>query len=142
MILHEEMKDFHLSLKLSLQYLVEFSKGAALSDTVQLMLNFDLTLVRVFCTTYIFISSFLMHSQVSCKSRQGMVQYYLTPTFLTNEQRVVRSVGQPGTQCLEALDCHSYIVALALPETSLSFSRKSYLTIALASGCTKRKATP
>ena len=76
---HVEMTQ-HVNLTFSLKYLVNFSKSASLSDTVQLMLKNDVPLlVRTFCTSRNSASSPPMVSQVSYTFGQGYIRYYLAP---------------------------------------------------------------
>ncbi len=76
---HIEMTQ-HVNLTFSLKYLVNFSKGASLSDTVQLMLKNDVPLlVCTSCTFHNSASSPPMVFQVSYTFGQGYVRYYLAP---------------------------------------------------------------
>jgi proliferating cell nuclear antigen len=78
---HIEMT-LHVNLTFSLKYLVNFSKSASLSDTVQLMLKNDVPLLvslisqfaRYICSR---LSLFLF--QVSYTFGQGYIRYYLAP---------------------------------------------------------------
>jgi proliferating cell nuclear antigen len=76
---HIEMTQ-HVNLTFSLKYLVNFSKSASLSDTVQLMLKNDVPLLV--CTSFAshnYASSPPMISQVSYTFGQGYIRYYLAP---------------------------------------------------------------
>ncbi len=76
---HIEMTQ-HVNLTFSLKYLVQFSKSASLSDTVQLMLKNDVPLlVCIFCKSYNSANSPLMLFQVSYTFGQGYIRYYLAP---------------------------------------------------------------
>jgi proliferating cell nuclear antigen len=73
----------HVSLTFSLKYLVNFSKSAALSDTVQLMLKNDVPLlVRVFFGSWEIRRlnrQCCIFFQVSYTFGQGYIRYYLAP---------------------------------------------------------------
>lgn len=76
---HIEMTQ-HVNLTFSLKYLVNFSKSASLSDTVQLMLKNDVPLlVCILYTYHNSAGSPPMVSQVSYTFGQGYIRYYLAP---------------------------------------------------------------
>lgn len=70
----------HVNLTFSLKYLVNFSKSASLSDTVQLMLKNDVPLlVSILSNSRVIFFSFPFPSQVSYTFGQGYIRYYLAP---------------------------------------------------------------
>ncbi len=77
--MHIEMTQ-HVNLTFSLKYLVNFSKSASLSDTVQLMLKNDVPLlVSIMSNSRVTFISFSTLSQVSYTFGQGYIRYYLAP---------------------------------------------------------------
>jgi proliferating cell nuclear antigen len=76
---HIEMTQ-HVNLTFSLKYLVNFSKSASLSDTVQLMLKNDVPLlVSTSSNSRVLLISFPALFQVSYTFGQGYIRYYLAP---------------------------------------------------------------
>ena len=69
----------HVALTFSLKYLVNFSKSASLSDTVQLMMRNDVPLLvrTVMRPTQSQIDTYV--PQVSYMFGQGHIHYYLAP---------------------------------------------------------------